>query len=99
MANFKRVLPLLNRVLIQKVEAPKQTSGGIYLPETAEQDIQVGKVLSTGPGERLSTGEIRKMLVKEGDDVLLPTYGGQPVWMNDEKFYIYRDTDFLGILS
>ncbi|CAG9327093.1 unnamed protein product [Blepharisma stoltei] len=99
MASIKRVIPLLNRVLIQKLEAPKTTAGGIFLPDTKEQDLTMGKVIATGPGEKNIDGQLRKCLVNEGQTVLLPSYGGQVVFVNEEKLYIYRDTELVGIIN
>jgi chaperonin GroES len=40
------------------------------------------------------------MLVKEGDTVLLPEYGGHKITLGDEKeYFLYRDDDILGVLS
>jgi len=36
-AMAKRLLPSLNRVLVEKLVQPKKTSGGILLPETSKQ--------------------------------------------------------------
>jgi hypothetical protein len=33
----KRLLPSLNRVLVEKLVQPKKTAGGILLPETSKQ--------------------------------------------------------------
>lgn len=98
MQAFKRVVPLLNRVMIQRVEAPKQTAGGILLPETKDNDLQIGTVVTTGPG-LFEEGQFRECLVKSGQKVLLPSYGGQVVEVDDKKFYIFRDTELVGIVE
>lgn len=36
-AMAKRLLPSLNRVLVEKLVQPKKTAGGILLPETTKQ--------------------------------------------------------------
>jgi len=33
----KRLIPSLNRVLVEKLVQPKKTAGGILLPETSKQ--------------------------------------------------------------
>ena len=47
----------------------------------------------------MDNGTVRPVNVKVGDDVLLPEYGGSPVKLNEEEFFIYRDDDIVGILS
>jgi chaperonin GroES len=39
------------------------------------------------------------MVVGVGDRVLLPEYGGQKVKINEQEFYIYRDTEIVGKLE
>ena len=52
MANyFKKVIPLLNRVMIKRIEAPKTTASGIILPENKEP-LYIGKVIEVGSGIR-----------------------------------------------
>ena len=95
----KRLIPLLNRVVIQRMEIPKTSTGGIILPDTNSDDTRVGKVVVTGKGEIYDNGEFRETLVKEGQFVLLPSYPGQEIEVDKEKFHIYRDTEILGVLD
>jgi chaperonin GroES len=47
----------------------------------------------------LDNGQLRPVLVKEGDTVLLPEYGGSKVTLGDEvEYHIYRDDDIVGTL-
>ena len=47
--------------------------------------INEGTVVSVGPGRRTNTGEVIPVDVKEGDTVMLPEYGGQPLELGGEK--------------
>ena len=99
MIAFKKLRPLLNRVLIQKTEPMTKTKGGILLPETKAEQLNFGTVVAVGPGRHLENGQIKPVSVKEGDIVLLPEYGGSKVTLGDEKdYYIYRDDDLMGTL-
>lgn len=51
-AAAKRLIPLFDRVLIQKSEAITQTKGGIVLPEKAQAKVLKGRVVAVGPGSR-----------------------------------------------
>mmetsp|Transcript_32056 Transcript_32056/g.55299 ORF Transcript_32056/g.55299 Transcript_32056/m.55299 type:complete len:101 (-) Transcript_32056:94-396(-) len=99
MASFRKVLPLLNRVLVQRVEAPKKTAGGILLPETKEGDLQVATVIAAGPGHYDIKGKFQPVNVREGQKVLLPPYGGSEVEVQDQKYFIYRDSEILAVLE
>ena len=47
----------------------------------------------------MEDGTIRETLVKVGDTVLLPEYGGSRVTLaDDEELFIYRDDDIMGTL-
>lgn len=45
-----------------------------------------GLVIATGPGRRnLQNGEVIPVSVKEGQKVLLPEYGGQPIKLENKE--------------
>ena len=95
---FKRLQPLLNRVVIKKVEPITKTKGGILLPEASTTQLNYGTVIETGPG-KVEDGTLRAPLVKKGDTVMLPEYGGTKFTLADEtEYFIYRDDDIIGLL-
>jgi hypothetical protein len=51
--------------------------------------LNSGKVVAVGPGERDRDGKLIPVAVKEGDTVLLPEYGGLEVKLAPEKEYVY----------
>ncbi|XP_049874784.1 10 kDa heat shock protein, mitochondrial-like [Pectinophora gossypiella] len=98
MANVvKKLVPLLDRVLIKRAEAVTKTAGGIMIPEKAQSKVLQGEVVAVGPGARKDNGEFVPVLVKVGDRVLLPEYGGTKVSLeNDEKeYHLFREADIL----
>ncbi|XP_010922053.1 10 kDa chaperonin, mitochondrial isoform X2 [Elaeis guineensis] len=74
----KRLIPCLNRVLVEKIVPPSKTNSGILLPEKTTK-LNSGKVVAVGPGARDRDGNLVPVSVKEGDVVLLPEYGGTEV--------------------
>ncbi|GAV72859.1 Cpn10 domain-containing protein [Cephalotus follicularis] len=93
----KRLIPTLNRVLIEKIVPPSKTTAGILLPETSTK-LNSGKVVAVGPGLLSKEGNSIPVAVKEGDTVLLPEYGGTQVKLGDKEYHLYRDEDILGTL-
>ncbi|CAI0541976.1 unnamed protein product [Linum tenue] len=93
----KRLIPALNRILVEKIVAPSKTAGGILLPEKTSK-LNSGKVVAVGPGLRDKNGNHIPVAVKEGDTVLLPDYGGMEVKLADKEYHLYRDEDILGTL-
>ncbi|KAM7484656.1 hypothetical protein LguiA_000665 [Lonicera macranthoides] len=93
----KRLIPTLNRVLVEKIIPPSKTTAGILLPEKSFK-LNSGKVVAVGPGSRDKTGNTIPVAVKEGDTVLLPEYGGTQVKLGDKEFQLFREEDILGTL-
>ncbi|KAB1205722.1 10 kDa chaperonin [Morella rubra] len=93
----KRLIPTLNRVLVEKILPPSKTTSGILLPEKAPKWTS-GKVVAVGPGARDRAGNLIPVSVKEGDTVLLPDFGGTQVKLGDKELHLYRDEDILGTL-
>ena len=95
----RRLIPLLDRVLVKRVEPPTKSIGGILLPEQAQSKLNEGLVLSVGPGRRDKDGALLPMGVKVDDKVLLPQYGGSEITIDDEDLVLFRDEDILGVLK
>ncbi|XP_063224212.1 10 kDa heat shock protein, mitochondrial [Bacillus rossius redtenbacheri] len=92
----KRLIPLLDRVLIKKAEAVTKTKGGIVLPEKAQDKVLQGTVIAVGPGQRNKKGDHVPLAVKVGDTVLLPEYGGTKVELEGgTEFHLFREADIL----
>ncbi len=93
-----KIKPLSDRVVIQPLEAEEKTSGGIYLPDTAKEKPQMGKVVAVGPGKIADTGELIKLEVKVGDKVLYGKYSGTDVTIEGKDYLIVRESDILAII-
>merc|ERR1719473_264742 len=95
----KRLIPLLDRVLVQRIEPPTKTIGGILLPESTQSKLNEGVVIACGPGKRDKDGGLLPMGVKVDDKVLLPQYGGSEVTIEEDELVLFRDDDILGVLK
>ena len=95
-AALRKLLPLGNRVLVQRIVPVMQTATGIYLPEAAQKRPNEGTVVSVGPGLKNEDGSFSAPTVAAGDTVLLPEYGGTEVQLGDDTFHLFRDDDILG---
>ena len=74
--NFK---PLLDRVVIKRIQEENRTAGGIIIPDTAKEKPSQGVVVSVGPGGRDERGNLIPMTLKEGDKVLFSKWSGTEV--------------------
>ncbi|KAK9737642.1 Chaperonin 10 Kd subunit [Popillia japonica] len=96
----KKLIPLLDRVLIRKFEAVTKTKGGIVIPEKAAAKVLKGTVVAVGPGSRNPNGDHVPLAVKVGDNVLLPEYGGTKVELEENnEYHLYRESDILAKLD
>jgi hypothetical protein len=59
----KRLIPLFDRVLIQKAEAVTKTKGGIVIPEKAQAKVLHGTVVAVGPGSRNQVRDAERHLL------------------------------------
>ena len=94
-----KLRPLDNRVVVEQMEAEEKTSGGIFLPDTAKEKPQMGKVIAVGPGSLLDDGQRGTMSVKKGDEVIYGKYMGNDVEVEGKKYVILRESDLLGIVE
>ena len=92
MADVK-IKPLADRVLIQPMEAETKTASGLFIPDSAQEKPQKGKVIAVGSG----TKEI-EMEVKKGDTVLYGKYSGSELSVDGDEYLIMRQSDILAIL-
>jgi len=95
----KRILPLFDRVLVEKAEAVSKTKGGLYIPEKAQGKVVTGHIVAAGPGGRNERGETVPLSVQVGDSVLLPEYGGTKVEVDEKEYFLYREHDILAKLQ
>ena len=93
-----KIKPLSDRIVIEALEAEDKSSGGIYLPETAKEKPQMGKVIAAGAGRITDAGETVKPEVKVGDKVLYGKYSGTEVTVDGKYYLIVRESDILAIM-
>ena len=48
----RRLVPLFDRVVVEKAEAVTRTKGGIVIPEKATNKVLQGTIVAVGPGAR-----------------------------------------------
>lgn len=93
------IQPLADRVVIEIQDDTEQTSGGIFIPDTAREKPQKGIVLAVGPGKTLESGQREAMTVKIGDRVLFQKYGGTDIKLDGKELKILSERDILGIID
>ena len=93
------IKPLADRIVIKVIDDVQQTSGGIFIPDSAKEKPQKGEVVAVGSGKTLDSGEKEPMEVKVGDIVLFAKYSGTDVKVNDVEYKIIPVKDALAIIE
>jgi len=94
-----KLRPLDDRIVIKQSQAEEKTTGGIFLPDTAKEKPQIGKVIAVGAGKLLDNGKRGEMTLKKNDEVLYGKYMGSEVEIDDKKYVILRESEVLGIVE
>jgi chaperonin GroES len=87
------IQPLSDRVLIEPTAAEQKTASGLYIPDTAKEKPQQGKVVAVGKGKK-----DYDMTVKVGDTVLYGKYSGTELKVEGNDYLMMREEDILAIV-
>ncbi len=93
-----KLKPLADRVVVEAAPAEEMSSGGIILPDTAQEKPQQGTVVAVGPGKVNDSGKEVAMSVKKGDKILYGKYSGTEFAFEGTEYLIMRESDILAIL-
>lgn len=85
-----KLRPLSDFVVLERLEAPDRSKGGIILPETTKEKPAEGKVLAVGPGKTNEHGVRVALEVKPGDRVLFSKYESTDIELDGSKVTIVR---------
>ena len=88
--------PVGNRIVVEPSEEDDDMSaGGIFIPDTAKERPQEGKVIAVGPGKLTDDGKRIPLEVAVGDIVVYSKYGGTEYKVGDIEYLVLRDDDVL----
>ena len=91
--------PLHDRVLLRRVEEENLTSGGIIIPDSAQEKPMEGEILAIGPGAVDEKGVRVPLDVKVGDRVLFGKWSGTETKIDGEELMIMKEADIMGIIE
>jgi chaperonin GroES len=94
--NFK---PLHDRIAIKPKAGEEKTSGGIIIPDTAQEKPMQGEVISVGSGARNQDGNIVPLEIKVGDVVMYGKWGGTEIKIGGDDLVIMKESDVIGIIT
>ena len=91
--------PLHDRVAVRRLEGEEKSSGGIIIPDTAQEKPSEGKIVAVGSGARNEKGEIVALDVKVGDRVLFGKWSGTEVKIDGEDLLIMKESDLMAVID
>jgi len=93
------IIPLNDKIVVERLEADEKTAGGIILPDTAKEKPKQGKVLAVGEGNLLDNGKRAAFQVKAGDRVLFTSYAGNEVTIDGKEYLVMTEDDVLAVVG
>lgn len=87
-----KIKPLGDRVLLKTEKEEEKTKGGLYIPETAQEKTQSGKVVAVGDDDEAIT-------VKVGQKVMYDKYAGTMVSIDDVDHLVLRMDDIIAVIE
>lgn len=95
----KKIRPLHDRVIVERLESEQKTASGLIIPESAKEKPQLGKVIAVGKGKVRDDGSVQPVELKVGDTVLFGKYSGQEVKVEGNEVLIMREEDIYGVVE
>lgn len=87
------IKPLADRVLIEPQAAETKTASGLFIPDSAKEKPQQGKVVAIGNGTKKEP-----LTVKVGDTVLYGKYAGTELKFGGVDYLIMKESDIFAII-
>jgi chaperonin GroES len=93
------IRPLHDRVIVSRIVEREQASGGIIIPDTAQEKPQEGEVVAVGEGKYQADGVRQVPDVRVGDRVLFGKYSGVELKLDGKEVFILREDEILGVIE
>ncbi len=94
-----KLKPIGDRVIVQRVDSKEKSEGGLYLPDSAQEKPQEGKVIAVGPGKTLKNGKVVPPTVKAGDHILFGKYSGSELKVDEKEYVFLNEDDILALIT
>ncbi len=93
------IKPLADRVVIEPTAEQEEKVGNIYIPDTAKEKPNEGKIIAVGPGRVSEDGKTIPSQVQVGQKVLYGKYSGTDIKENGKEYLIVKESDILAIIQ
>ncbi len=93
-----KLRPLLDKVVLKRVEATDTTKAGIILPDSAKEKPEISEIVAVGPGGIVDGKEVR-MTLNVGEKVITGKYTGTQVKIDGVEYTIVSQADILCVVD
>lgn len=93
------IKPTPGYLLLEPLEKEGKTSAGIYLPESASEKPQKGRVIAVSDDEVTDSGAKRKSPAKKGDIVIYKKWGASEVKIDGLEYLFAKFDDILAVVD
>ena len=91
------IQPLLDSVVLEKLEIEKKTASGIVLSDVKEKP-SMAKVLAVGPG-KYENGNLIPVGISVGETVVYKQYATTEIKIDGKEYLIVESKDILAIVK
>lgn len=93
------LVPAPGYLILEPLEGEQKTTSGIYLPDSASEKPQMGKVLAVGADEVTDSGVKRTKPANVDDVVVYKKWGGSEVKYKSKEYLFAKFEDVLAIVK
>lgn len=97
--NNSKIRPLQDRLIVKRLEEEDKTASGLYIPDSAKEKPQQGKVVAVGKGKVKDDGSIQPVDLNVGDTILFGKYTGQEIKVDGNEYLIMKEDEVYGVVE
>lgn len=99
MLSVSKINPMPGYVLVEPAKAQKQTSSGIYLPDSHDEKAQHGTIVAVGDSTTDEKGNTVTSPVKKGQTVIYKKWGGNEFKVGEIEYQFFKFEDVLAVIE
>ena len=93
------IIAIGDKVVVKPLDPQEMTTGGVIIPDTAQEESMTGTVIAVGPGRILDSGNPGWMQCKVGDVVVYPKFHFKKIDIDNEEYVVGRENELTVIIS
>lgn len=94
-----QILPIRDRIVVKRNDEMKQTTSGLFIPDSSTEKPDQGVVIAVGTGKILPNGTILPMEVEVGNTVVFAKNSGYPVKIDNVEYVTLKEDDLIAVLK